>query len=163
MSTGRPFAEGTEVSPERSQAEIQKNLQRYGATGFMYGWEEDTAVLAFEAHGRLVRFHLPLPDPNDRAFARTPTGRSRNPQTAYEAEVRRRWRALTLAIKAKLEAVSTGITSFEEEFGMFVVLPDGSTVRDHVLPKIDEAYQNGTVPALLPPTGPAALTAGQPG
>jgi hypothetical protein len=160
MSTGHPFAEGTEVSPERSQAEIQKNLQRYGATGFMYGWEDSAAVLAFKAHDRLMRFHLPLPDRNDPALGRTATGRSRNPQAAYEAEVRRRWRALTLAIKAKLEAVSTGITSFEEEFGMFVVLPDGSTVREHVLPKIDEAYQNGTMPELLPPAGPRALPAG---
>jgi hypothetical protein len=35
-----------------------------------------------------------------------------------EAETRRRWRALALAIEAKLEVVDTGIASFEHEFGM---------------------------------------------
>jgi hypothetical protein len=33
------FAENTSVSAERSRAEIEKTLRRYGADQFMYGWE----------------------------------------------------------------------------------------------------------------------------
>lgn len=32
---------------------------------------------------------------------------------------------------------------------MWMVLPDGSTVRDHVKPAVAVAYDTGTVPALL--------------
>jgi hypothetical protein len=58
---------------------------------------------------------------NWREYVRTPGGRSRTEaeaKKAMEAETRRRWRALALAIEAKLEVVDTGIASFEHEFGM---------------------------------------------
>lgn len=67
----------------------------------------------------------------------------------WEQACRQRWRALALAIKAKLEAIASGISEFEDEFGMWMVLPDGSTVRDHVKPAVAVAYDTGTVPALL--------------
>jgi hypothetical protein len=34
------YAANTEVSAEKSRAEIETVLRRYGATGFMYGWDE---------------------------------------------------------------------------------------------------------------------------
>lgn len=149
-----PYAENTEVSPERSQAQISETLRRYGATGFMYGWEGRSAMVAFAAHGRHIKFLLPLPDPDDRAFTLTPTGRRRSPSEtpkAYEQRLRQRWRALLLAIKAKLEAVETGITTFEEEFAAHIVLPDGATVWDHLKDEIDQAYASGQMPdSLLP-------------
>lgn len=150
------YAEGTTVSPERSQAEISETLRRYGAAGFAYGWEDQRAMIAFRAHGRQVRFLLDLPHPDDPAFGKTPTGLSRTTDAkarAYEAEVRRRWRALTLAIKAKLEAVATGITTFEDEFLAHIVLPDGTTVSDHVHAQIEAAWSSGQVPRLLPQIG----------
>ena len=51
--TGR-YASGTDVAPERSRAEIERTLIRYGATAFAYGWQQDRAVLSFEAHGRRI-------------------------------------------------------------------------------------------------------------
>ena len=43
-------------------------------------------------------------------------------------EVRRRWRALLLVIKAKLESVESGIETFEEAFASQIVLANGQTV-----------------------------------
>lgn len=155
MPSGR-FAESTSVSPEKSQADISETLRKYGASGFMYGWEGRQAMIAFAAHGRRIRFLLPLPDPDGDEFALTPTGRLRTDSAAreaYEQALRTRWRALLLAIKAKLEAVETGITTFEEEFLAHILLPDDSSVADHLLPRIEEAYRTGGMPpTLLPPT-----------
>jgi hypothetical protein len=59
------------------------------------------------------------------------------------------WRALVLAIKAKLEAVEAGITTFETEFLAHIVLPDGRTVGEHAIPKLEETLR-GEIPRLLP-------------
>lgn len=152
------YAADTNVQPETSRAEIERTLTRYGARQFMYGWGEhegrEVAVVGFQAHGRQVRFHLQMPDPNDRAFRLTETGRIRTEkaaiQKAYEQAVRQRWRALALTIKALLEAVEVGILNFEEAFMAHIMLPDGSTVGDTVLPRVAEAYETNTMPSLLP-------------
>ena len=51
--------------------------------------------------------------------------------------MRQRWRALALCIKAKLEAVECGITSFEEEFLAHVVMPNGQTFGKLALAQIE--------------------------
>lgn len=71
-------------------------------------------------------------------------------QAAYEQDVRQRWRALCLCIKAKLEAVEAGITTFEDEFMAHIVLPNGQTMSQHATPMIAQAYETGNVPPLLP-------------
>jgi hypothetical protein len=71
------YAAETSVPADRSRAEIESTLRRYGATKFAYGWVEgDTgdqiAQLVFEAHGRRVRFRLPLPAKAQYGFALKP-------------------------------------------------------------------------------------------
>ena len=150
------YAESTQVSSDRSRAEIERTLRRYNASAFAYGWDQARATVAFEIAGRRILFRLPMPDPNAAEFTETPTGRERSAnaaEQAYEQAVRQRWRALALVIKAKLEAVAAGITTVEQEFGMFIQLPDGSTVGEQVLPRIALAYETGQIPALLPGRG----------
>lgn len=148
------YAQNTDVTSEKSRSEIERTLSRYGARQFMYGWDEARAIVGFALDGRQVRFVLPMPDRTDRAFTHTPEkGLERTAaaqEKAYEQAVRQRWRALSLVIKAKLEAVEAGIVTFDEEFAMHFLLPSGRTVGEHVLPQIEEAYASGTVPALLP-------------
>ena len=148
------YASSTEVAPDRSRAEIERTLTRFGATGFMYGWDSEKAIVAFQANGRQVRFHLPMPDRQDRAFTHTEKRGNRRSadaqETAYNQAVRQRWRALSLVIKAKLEAVESGITTFDSEFAMHMVLPDGRFVADHVLPAIHQGYEGKSLPLLLP-------------
>lgn len=155
---GGRYASGTDVSSDRSRAEIERTLQRYGADQFMYGWEVGRAAVGFRMHDRQVRFLLPMPDPADGEFTLTPTGKARSAtaaQQAWEQACRQRWRALALVVKAKLEAVDSGITEFEDEFLAHIVLPDGSTAGAFMRPQIQAAYETGTMPELLP-----ALTAG---
>lgn len=147
------YAAETQVTPDRSRAEIERTLQRYGATGFLYGWKGEQAVLGFEMDGRQLRFTMALPDRQAREFQTTPTGKKRSSnaaQEAYEQATRQRWRALALVIKAKLEAVESGIATFEEEFLAHIVLPSGQTVGQWMIPQVEQAYLTGQMPALLP-------------
>lgn len=152
------YAEQTGVPAEKSRAEIERVLSRYGADAFAYAQQTTAegaeARVQFRAHGRWVRFDLPLPHPDDEEFKRTPRRRTvRSPEErrrVYDQEIRRRWRALALAVKAKLEAVQTGITTFESEFLAHIVLPDGQTVGQYVQPQVEAAYTSGKMPKQLP-------------
>lgn len=147
------YAASTEVSSEKSRAEIERTLTRYGATNFAYAWQDNRAMIGFGIHGRQLRMVVSLPDRSDPAFRRTPARgqlRSQDQQDrAWEQAVRQRWRALALVVKAKLEAVEAGVTTFEQEWAMFMTLPNGRTVADEVLPAIDRAYATGHVGTLL--------------
>lgn len=147
------YAEQTTVSAEKSRAEIEATLARYGADQFMYGWDADRAVIAFRMNGRQVRFLLPMPDKASREFTHTPgKGLARRPEDvhkAWEQATRQRWRALALVVKAKLEAVEAGITEFEDEFLAHIVLPNGSTLGQWARPQIAQAYETGAMPSSL--------------
>lgn len=164
-SAAGTYASKTNVSSGASKIEIENILIRYGATQFMYGWTQDgetAAMVQFVHNGLRIRFILPMPDRNSRDFTHTPsrgTARSAaDASAAYEQAVRQRWRALALVIKAKLEAVESGITSFEVEFLPYIVLPNDMTVADQALPEVARMYELGTMRRLLPeleagPTG----------
>lgn len=53
------YAAQTSVSSDKSRAEIERLLLRYGADQFMYGLLPEAAMIAFRARGRHVRFLLP--------------------------------------------------------------------------------------------------------
>lgn len=148
------YAKGTSVSADKSRAEIERTLQRFGADQFLYGWEAEQAVIQFRARGKLIRFLLPLPSKNDPRFTHTPSqGNRRTVEAAlreWERATRQVWRALLLIVKAKLVAVEDGITEFESEFLAHIVLPDGQTVGGWIMPQVDAAYELGTMPAALP-------------
>lgn len=146
------FAENTSVDVATSRAELERTLIRYGADGFAYGWEGGRAMVQFRSGGRFVRFLLPIPPRSD--FELTETGKARTSEQAitksWEQAQRQRWRALNLVVKAKLEAVEAGITSFDEEFLAHIVLPDNTTVAEQAVPAVALAYETGRMPELLP-------------
>lgn len=133
------FAAETEVPIERTRAEIERTLLRYGADQFAYGINENTAHIQFRAKARVIRFTLPLQYVDDRKLT----------DKQYQQFLRSRWRCLLLSIKAKLETAESGISTFETEFMAHIVLPNGRTVGEHALPGIAESYKKGTVPAML--------------
>ncbi|MCG7309717.1 MULTISPECIES: hypothetical protein [Brachybacterium] len=155
MST---YAKSTTVDPSRSRAEIESVLARYGATGFGYATEDDgetsRAAVTFIAHGRQVRFLMTMPSRSDRKFTRTPErGTPRSADAAFKAweqACRQRWRALALVIKAKLEAVESGIVTFEAEFLAHTIVPGtGQTVSEQIEPSLALAIESGRAPAML--------------
>lgn len=147
------YAANTIVSADKSRAEIERCLVRYGATGFTYGWQGSMAVIGFEAKNRRVAFFLPMPDKTSKEFTHTAGKGQRRTQeaglVAWEQACRQRWRALALAVKAKLEAVEAHITTFDDEFLAHMVLPNGKTVGQTIQPQLEMARSSGKMPPLL--------------
>lgn len=150
------FAENTSVPTDRSKAEIERLVAKYGASAFQSGWEEGRAAVAFVMRERRVRFVLPLPPRDADEFRLTPGGRRhRSPEqrlTAWEQACRQRWRALALAIKAKLEAVECGISEFDVEFLPFIIDPaTNQTVADRLVPQIEASYESARLGQRMAP------------
>lgn len=156
------YAADTTVSVEKSRAEIEATLKRYKAESFAYASEGRKAAIQFRIAGRVVKFILTLPDPNADEFNVYMQGNVKYrrkegvPEKMWEQACRQRWRALALVIKAKLEAVSAGITTIEDEFLAHTMLPDGTTFGQWAKPQIDKAYEIGAMPKHLALEGPAA-------
>lgn len=145
------YAANTTVSVEKSQSEVQSILRKYGAGRF--GTMEEpgiAAYLMFEYKEMMIQITVPLPQREE--FKKTDTGRHRKEtqiNEAYEQAIKQRWRALVLAVKAKLEAVEIGISTLEKEFMAFVVMPDGRQLGDHLLPQLQQIAKSGNMPKIL--------------
>lgn len=139
------FASKTSVSVPNTQAEIRKTLERYKATGFVFGESGGQALCAFEMFNRRVKFVLPMP-----VYGKTKNSKGwiMSEQNCAQ-QARTAWRSLLLAIKAKLVCVDVGISTFEEEFLAHIVMPNGQTVGQAIGPQIDNSYKTGVMPPLL--------------
>lgn len=152
------YAQGTSVTAERSRIEIERMLRRYGCEQFQAGWDSASRThhVLFRYGGWLVQLVLPMPDPESTEFTVSPAGRTRAAaaaEAAYESEIKRRWRALLLVIKAKLEAVETGISTLQAEFLSQLVLPNGTTFGDWAVPQLTEIAQTQAMPKLIGKAG----------
>ncbi len=134
------FAEQTKVPVSQSRGEIEKMLSKHKCQQFgtAVDYMELKARVQFTAHDRIVRFTVAMPDA--KKFKR---------EQDHQQEERRVWRSLLLVIKAKLEAVNTGIATFEQEFLANIVMPNGRTVGEIVVPQIAESYSSGRMPLAL--------------
>lgn len=160
------YAEGTSVPVAKSRAELEAILTRYGAERFGSMTENERALVLFEVKGRRVVFVLPLPKfddfktkktrPGGGYFVKTVNLTPEQQAKAYEQGCREKWRALVLVVKAKLEAVRSGITTFEDEFAMHFVMPDGRRLRDTLLPALETTLSSGKLPPLLGLPAPEA-------
>ncbi len=133
------YAKETDVPVERSRAEIERTLMKYGADQFAYGISQSSATIQFRANERVIRFVLPLSYVSDKKMT--------DKQLAQWQ--RSRWRCLLLSIKAKLETAESGISTFEEEFLAHIVLPNGQTAAELALPAIASSYAKGSVTPML--------------
>lgn len=157
---GKKFAEKTDVTVSKSRAELEDMLMRYGATSTAVFNGPAEAAIAFEMEGRRILMRLGLPDASDEKFLFAVMGfrgkkrRSvADARKAWDQACRQKWRALVLAVKAKLVAVEEGVETLEEAFMAHVVMPDGQTVADHVRPRIAQSYRENTMAPLLPAPG----------
>lgn len=152
------YAAHTKVAVEKSRAEIEQLLDKYGATGFVYGRNRDRQIVGFEIGARRYRFTLRLPSPDDQQFTHQVANqygalRERSAaaaRAAYEQEQRRAWRELAMYIKAVLIAAASGIITLEEALLAYAVTPDNTTVAEWLLPQLEQAEQEGRMPPLLP-------------
>jgi hypothetical protein len=115
------FAADTKVPAEKTRAEIETILVKHGAKQYAVAVDRDRnqAHIEFKINRRRVRFELQLPPPQN------------------AQQVRSRWRALLLCIKAKLETVELGIATFDEEFLSNIVMPDGRRFGEITIPQLE--------------------------
>lgn len=151
------FAAGTSVDESRSRAEIERMLQKAGASSFgsFSDYARKRAEIGFTYKHIHIRMEIMLPADDEKRFLRDGRGSIRTPARRleeYQAECRRRWRCLSLVLKAKLIAVEDGITTLEREFLPYMVMADGRTLAERMAPAI-AAAQAGPGSALLLPGG----------
>lgn len=106
------YATNTKVSVEKSRAEIESILIRYGATAFSYAMrnhpDDARAQIQFECNGKVVQFNLKLPSREQFRYTEA-RGTERHEEEInkhLEQGCRSRWRSLCLCINAKLDAGS---------------------------------------------------------
>ncbi len=146
------YAKGTSVPIERTRSEIERLVTKAGADSFASAFANHRARIQFRMHGFVVRFELDLGVNEVRTkseIAKYKTLSDDLWNARAEAERRRRWRALLLGIKAKLEMAESGIELFESVFLANIVMPDGSTVGDQVIDTLSQRLKNGDTTRLM--------------
>jgi hypothetical protein len=146
------YARNTTVPVEKSRAEIERLLSQHKCTKFLAGVDHEAhrATVQFQAHQRIIKFDITLPNPGDPKYRKIKNSylqrTTAGVEKLVEQETRTRWRALLLVIKAKLEAIESGIATFEDEFLAHVMLPNQQTVAEWVGPAVAEIYEKGRMP-----------------
>lgn len=129
MAKLRGYGAKTRVPVDRTRVEIEALVKKYGASGFVAGWQEGKARIEFLAQNRHVRFTMEVP--------------------AQPQAERQKWRALLLLVKAKLESIDAKIQTFEQAFIGDIVMPTtGHTIYETVREPLRLAYE-GKDTALL--------------
>ena len=143
------YAKGTSVPAERSRAELERILANAKADQFASGWVQGKAVISFRLNNRMIRIEIPMPVLQPPAPNWKQIKGLYYQQDKVDQETRRRWRAVILYVKAKLESVESQIVSFEDAFMSHIILPNGKTVGQNLIPQIKAAYEDGKMPPLL--------------
>lgn len=122
----------TDVPAIQSRNEIEQLLKKYGADSFGYGVDGPKVTIGFRATGRMLRFSVTMPDEKKQARAH-----------------RALWRSLLLSIKGRLESVAAGIETFDEAFMSHIIMPDGRSLAQVLVPQVKTMYETGKMPPLL--------------
>lgn len=148
------YAKNTTVPVDRSIAEIERLMEKYGADQFMTGKSKEPPrqFVIFRVERLPFRIEIPMPEMDE--FRVTHAGYARGEAQAekeYQQEIKRRWRVMCLIVKALLEGVDSGVWpgGLTEALQPFLMLPDNRTVREAMTEQIDKIYA-GELPNLLP-------------
>jgi hypothetical protein len=161
------FAADTEVPVEKTRAELEGLLAKYGATQRATYVDDDLgrAVVQFRIEGRMVRLEVLCPTLEayePRTWDKSPPAphgslrwsleqRQAWKRKRAEQGARSAWRRLLLVVRAKLEIIADGGSTFEREFLADILLPDGRTVHAVLAEQLERSYIDGGMPPLLGP------------
>lgn len=139
------YASGTTVTVANSQQEIARTLHRYQIDTYTFGQMPGLAQVEFVVRSMPVRIRVDIPTRPAKQLGTNPSsGRQVDLWKAHDQQVKERWRALLLFIKASLESVELGIVTPEQAFMAFLVTGDGDTLGDKVLPAYRASIESGT-------------------
>lgn len=131
MPPVRRAFETTTVSTDKTKAEIRAMLLKYGADHFGIMEGHDRCLILFTCHARNVSIEVPMPVKKELSAWATGAARKKQ-QEAWAQEERRLWRATRMWIFGQLEAVKSGIKTFEAVFLADTLLSSGEKVFDFV-------------------------------
>lgn len=132
------YANETSVTVEKSISDLRTVIRRYGAAEMGVFEGNSAAGLMFTLKGRRIKMTVPIPTLEEiRVNAAGARMADRQAKQALEKATRQRWRALVLCVTAKLEAVESGIETLEQAFMAHLLLADGKTMSEVVLPQIE--------------------------
>jgi hypothetical protein len=128
---------GTNIRPEKTQADISRELIKYGIESIQHTQIERGFSVAFQAvvEGSDKPLTIRIDMPYDRS--------ADHEDRVGWVEHRRLYRALYWYIKSMLEAWDSGVKTFAEVFLSHLVLPGGRTVIQDLLPKYALALESG--------------------
>lgn len=144
----RRYAEGTTVTVDKSRQELELLLRQRGAAQFGYFEGDTETVFVYCLHGRRIKHTVVRPIVEVKRLSKGMTEEEAQ-KARSEKEYQRRWRALLLLCKAKFEMIEAGSSTFEAEFLGDTMLPDGSTVGQLMLPRVETSYKTGEMPRFL--------------
>lgn len=142
-----PYAATTKVPVAKTRVEIETLLERIGCTqrGCVVDDTEQRAVVGFVLAGAKYRIEVPLPTVERRSILTTGPAIDRVLREHQQA-TRSRWRGVLLLLKAKVEAVRLGLSSYEKEFMADLVLPNGHTVQEALPVLLNNGWRGPVLP-----------------
>jgi hypothetical protein len=130
----------TEVAVSKSQDGIRQLIKLHHGTGIMFishppreGFEVMIALKDVQYHLRIMA--------TSRDISKDKFGARRSQSAliyAADQEDRRVWRVLYWHLKAIFEAADSGVIDIRDVILPYVVMPDGHTVSEHIVPQMEK-------------------------
>lgn len=146
------FAKDTKVPVDKTEAEIKKLLNQYGAAGIAIGNLGDRQQIAFLLDDIQIRYAFDLPREED--FAKNSIGQRRGAaerKAVYEQSHRTIWRMMLHRIKDRLMVAFSPFSCVYDEFFFEIVLADGTTMGERYSEtEYRKMRDNKQLPPMLP-------------
>lgn len=140
--------ENTSVPVSKSQEGIRKLLLENSASGIAFVSQSEPSSEGFEAmipiDGKTYRIRIvaTVRKIEKKARRRRYGAPAKSQIEVQEGENRRVWRVLFYHLKSVYEATNTGVMEFRELMLPYVVVKDGRTIAQHILPQLDKAIES---------------------
>ena len=143
--------ENTAVSVGKSQEAIRRLLLDNGASGIAFVSQTEPLSEGFEAMIPIekktyrIRIVAKVKRIENKSVSKYYRGRWISAKTdaqVQDSEMRRIWRVLYFHLKSVYEATNTGVMEFRELMLPYVVVKDGRTIAQHLLPNLDRAIES---------------------
>lgn len=132
--------ENTQVAVPKSQDKIRQLILKNKGTGVAFisqpPMEGFQAMMPIDGKTYTIRISAHLKEKRD-----------------PDKEARRIWRVLYHHLKDIFEAANSGVMEFRELILPYIVVADGKTVSQHILPKLESAIQGNPERMLPAPKG----------
>ena len=129
----------TKIRPEKSQADITRELNRYGIYEVQHTDQQGKFSVAFRVE--LEEVPIPLMIRID-----VPYDKEKDTEDNFGWKNQRvLYRTLYYYIKALLNTWDNGLKTFTEIFMPHLVMPGGGTVEQMLLPKLEKAITEGKI------------------